>query len=589
MEMSKEGKQKKRGSLLHTYAGLIAGVVVLLIGSFCLTYFIIHRIYQKESEENVCAKFEQTLQNMDAFEEDLKSIYTAVSSSEALHAYMKAQNLPERVDHMESLYQFAGSLMQMNDSIEEVMIFNEKGEITAASGTAFCPKEDEIRKEEGYRYSGRIEIKGKKDSYFQMEMPVFQRDAFGDFEMIGSVVLVVSTKKMENLMEAAQQNQDSYIAVWDQDGKELAVAGMWKDSYREQLEGNKEDLIYQKTLFKSGWKLVNIVPRQSFMGYMNQVQMITLITYLIIFLIMTGMCAVIYHTVLVPIRRQTRFVSEFTKNTTKRITKIENNELGTLAETMNEMLDELEEQNQQIIEEERRYLELDYAKKQTEMAAYKSQINPHFMYNTLECIRGMALYHQEKEIAKLTASLSKLFRYNVKGAEMVTLGEVMKNLKEYATIIDYRFMGRFSITMECREEELLEEKLPKMLIQPLVENAVLHGLEPKTGSGCVHVCAEYGEKDDTMQIRIEDDGCGMSREQQEKLEQQMASLETRNRDWSIVHGVGMANVYMRMKLFYGEQAEFRLGSVEGAGTSIVLTMPVGQREENDVSGISGGR
>ena len=589
MEMSKEGKQKKRGSLLHTYAGLIAGVVVLLIGSFCLTYFIIHRIYQKESEENVCAKFEQTLQNMDAFEEDLKSIYTAVSSSEALHAYMKAQNLPERVDHMESLYQFAGSLMQMNDSIEEVMIFNEKGEITAASGTAFCPKEDEIRKEEGYRYSGRIEIKGKKDSYFQMEMPVFQRDAFGDFEMIGSVVLVVSTKKMENLMEAAQQNQDSYIAVWDQDGKELAVAGMWKDSYREQLEGNKEDLIYQKTLFKSGWKLVNIVPRQSFMGYMNQVQMITLITYLIIFLIMTGMCAVIYHTVLVPIRRQTRFVSEFTKNTTKRITKIENNELGTLAETMNEMLDELEEQNQQIIEEERRYLELDYAKKQTEMAAYKSQINPHFMYNTLECIRGMALYHQEKEIAKLTASLSKLFRYNVKGAEMVTLGEVMKNLKEYATIIDYRFMGRFSITMECREEELLEEKLPKMLIQPLVENAVLHGMEPKTGSGCVHVCAEYGEKDDTMQIRIEDDGCGMSREQQEKLEQQMASLETRNRDWSIVHGVGMANVYMRMKLFYGEQAEFRLGSVEGAGTSIVLTMPVGQREENDVSGISGGR
>ena len=589
MEMSKQGKQKKRGSLLHTYAGLIAGVVVLLIGSFCLTYFIIHRIYQKESEENVRAKFEQTVQNMDAFEKDLKSIYTAVSSSETLHAYMKAQNLPERVEHMESLYQFAGSLMQMNDSIEEVMVFNEKGEVTAASGTAFCEKEGEIRKKEGYCYSGRIEIEGKKGSYFQMEMPVFQRDAFGDFGMIGSVVLVVSTKKMENLMEAAQQNQDSYIAVWDQDGKELAAAGTWKDSYRGQLEGNKTDLVYQKTLSKSGWKLVNIVPRQSFMGYMNQVQMITMITYLIIFLIMAGMCAVIYRTVLVPIRRQTRFVSEFTQNTAKRITKIENNELGTLAETMNEMLDELEEQNQQIIEEERKYLELDYAKKQTEMAAYKSQINPHFMYNTLECIRGMALYHQEKEIAKLTASLSKLFRYNVKGEEMVTLREVMKNLKEYATIIDYRFMGRFTITMECREEELLEEKLPKMLVQPLVENAVLHGLEPKTDSGCVHVCAEYGEKEDTLQIRIEDDGCGMSEEQQEKLRQQMASLETKNRDWSVVHGVGMANVYMRMKLFYGEQAELKLDSVEGEGTSIVLMLPMGQQEEDNVSGISGGR
>lgn len=589
MGKSEQKGKKKRGSLLQTYAGLIVGAALLLVGSFCLTYFIIHRIYQKESVENVHAKFEQTVQNMDSFEGDLKSIYTAVSSSETLRTYMKAQNLPERVEHMESLYQFAGSLMQMNDSIEEVMVLNEKGEITAASGTAFCEKEGEIQKKEGYRYSGRIQIEGKKGSYFQMEMPVFQRDELGDFEMIGSVVLVVSTKKIANLMEAAQQNQDSYIAVWDQDDNELAAAGTWKDSYGEQMDGKKQDLVYQKTFSKSGWKLVNIVPRQSFMGYMNQVQIITMITYLIIFLVMAGMCAIIYRAVLVPIRRQTRFVSEFTKNTTKRITKIENNELGTLAEKMNEMLDELDAQNKQIIEEERKYLELDYAKKQTEMAAYKSQINPHFMYNTLECIRGMALYHQEKEIAKLTASLSKLFRYNVKGEEMVTLREVMKNLKEYATIIDYRFMGRFSITMECREEELLEEKLPKMLVQPLVENAVLHGLEPQTEQGNVRVCAEYGEKEDTMQIRIEDDGCGMSEEQQEKLREQMASLAAENRDWSVVHGVGIANVYMRMKLFYGEQAEFKLDSVEGEGTSIVLTLPVGQQEEEDVSGISGGR
>ena len=120
------------------------------------------------------------------------------------------------------------------------------------------------------------------------------------------------------------------------------------------------------------------------------------------------------------------------------------------------------------------------------MIAYKGQINPHFMYNTLECIRGMALYHEEKEIAKLTGSLSKLFRYNVKGEELVSVKEVVKNLKEYALIIDYRFMGKFKVVIEA-EESLLQVFLPKMLVQPLVENAVLHGLEPKMDRGEVNV------------------------------------------------------------------------------------------------------
>ena len=206
------------------------------------------------------------------------------------------------------------------------------------------------------------------------------------------------------------------------------------------------------------------------------------------------------------------------------------------------------------------------------MIAYKSQINPHFMYNTLECIRGMALYKGEKEIARLTGSLSKLFRYNVKGKELVTIREAAKNLREYAMIIDYRFMGKFQVNITLENESLALRYIPKMLVQPLLENAVLHGLEPNLGKGAVRVL--FAEEDGGgIRIEVEDDGCGMEEEALEKIREQMSTWDEDQAFEMTQHGIGISNVYRRMRLFYGAQASFDIYSRKGKGTRIVMRLP----------------
>ena len=266
------------------------------------------------------------------------------------------------------------------------------------------------------------------------------------------------------------------------------------------------------------------------------------------------------------------FILNYTKGGSKRIAVIDKNEFGDLERAINDMLESIEKLNREIIEKEEYSLKLDFARRQTEMLAYKSEINPHFMHNTLECIRGMALYRGEKEIAKLTAAVSRMFEYNVRGDNIVTIAEVISFLKEYSLIIEYRFMGRIQIEINAMEE-LLDWKIPKMLVQPLVENAVSHGLEPKSGRGNVMVSV-LSDGVEHIRIMVQDNGCGMTEEQ---LAKQKDKLKTALEDVSEIREhqeIGIFNVFRRICLYYGNETEINMDSVEGRGTQISFRLPV---------------
>ena len=245
---------------------------------------------------------------------------------------------------------------------------------------------------------------------------------------------------------------------------------------------------------------------------------------------------------------------------------------------MNQMLDDIEELNRAMLETKEKYLELEYAKKQTEMIAYRSQINPHFLSNTFNCIRGMALYHGDKDIAELTVALASFFRYTISAEEMVTIQEALENLRKYAVIIQYRFNGKHQIEMEA-DRELLAIKIPKMLLQPLVENAVLHGLERKVDGGKVWVRftlldSEKSDGKKRLKITVENNGEKILDEVVAELKTEMESYDQMGTIPDKKHGIGMLNVYRRMRLFYGERASFEIRGGEVEGTIVEMTLPV---------------
>lgn len=177
----------------------------------------------------------------------------------------------------------------------------------------------------------------------------------------------------------------------------------------------------------------------------------------------------------------------------------------------------------------------------------------------------MALYYEVDDIAEITMALSKVFRFAVKGENIVSVEEEVSYIREYAKIIDYRFMGKIDVDIEM-EDAVKEKRVIRLMLQPLVENAVFHGLEQKLEDGEVNVSIHMHGEDHIMFV-VEDNGCGIEPARLVWMRDNLDSRPTGQK------GIGVANIYQRLKLFYGDDVVFQIESRLGEGTRITIIIP----------------
>ena len=230
-----------------------------------------------------------------------------------------------------------------------------------------------------------------------------------------------------------------------------------------------------------------------------------------------------------------------------------NDELGRLTESFNQMVKDL-----------KRYLE-DRVQRQkdlneTTLRLYQTQLNPHFLYNTLDTIKWSAKIHQIPEIAVLAENLAVILRKSISSKPFIQLREELDTIESYIKIQKIRFAGRF--LYETEVPDMLEDcVIPKMILQPLVENAIIHGLD-----GCAngYICIYAAQKDGILRISVTDDGCGMG---QERLDG-MTSPNPAKRDGHL----GLYNVIQILKLYYGEEYGIQAES-DTSGTTVTIRLP----------------
>ena len=254
-----------------------------------------------------------------------------------------------------------------------------------------------------------------------------------------------------------------------------------------------------------------------------------------------------------------------------------NREMMELSRSFNKMMDENERLNVKLVEANVRLYQAELIRKQTDMAMLVSQINPHFLYNTLEVIKGMAYSVGAKTIVEMTRALGTIFRYSLKAPEVVTLRQEADMLKNYLTIQLARFGDRFQVHYDL-PEELMDEDVLKMVLQPLCENAITHGLEMMEKGG--HLSISACRSEDSLFITVQDNGLGMDeetlRQVRDKLEKisDVSSLYEMGSD-----GIGLVNVHGRIRMRYGEGYGLSIDSQAGKGTRVVLRMP-GRRPQD---------
>lgn len=245
-------------------------------------------------------------------------------------------------------------------------------------------------------------------------------------------------------------------------------------------------------------------------------------------------------------------------------------EIGELVHTYNQMVDNMKELIRLVYEKE-------IMQNRAELKALQAQIHPHFLYNTLEALYWSLLEKNEDELADYVVALSELFRYTITGLnreEWVTLADELEQVKRYLLIMGMRFGDRlkWSIHSEMDDHRLL---LPKLIIQPIVENAIQHGIENKLGPGLVSVTVMRSPDPEYFQVMVKDDGKGMDEETLRKIRFKLALGDGRAVESS---GYGIANVQHRVRLYFrDEAADFTPLAIEsraGEGTTVTLTIPI---------------
>lgn len=240
-------------------------------------------------------------------------------------------------------------------------------------------------------------------------------------------------------------------------------------------------------------------------------------------------------------------------------------------------INELNKTYNQMAQDMNRLIEIVYEKElvrsQAELKALQAQIDPHFLYNTLEALYWSLQEKDEDELAELVIAMSELFRYtisNSKSDEWVTIGDELEHAERYLQLMRMRFGERLhweiSVDAGCRAVAI-----PKLLIQPLVENAILHGVGNKRGPGFVFVTVQRDSAESKVVIRVTDDGPGMDVETVEWLNQ---TLRTGEQSAS-KGGIALANVNKRLRLYYGGALDdqLQIESKLGHGTSVIFAIP----------------
>ena len=216
-------------------------------------------------------------------------------------------------------------------------------------------------------------------------------------------------------------------------------------------------------------------------------------------------------------------------------------------------------------------------KMEAELHALQNQINPHFLYNTLEVIRGRALVQNAQDIADMTEALATIFRYNInRPGDVATLQEEIDNVRNYMLIQNCRFGDRFRFETEIEDVEdgILTHVLPVLTLQPLVENAIYHGINERIGGGRIRLKAYLTQRD--LLIIISDNGKGMDdvtlQEIHRKLVGASEGLPVEKKTGRGT-GIALTNVNQRIKFYFGKEYGLDVKSTLGIGTTITIMIP----------------
>jgi len=412
----------------------------------------------------------------------------------------------------------------------------------------------------------------------------------GPYTDQGVLLIDLRYNSLEQLFDGMNLAKGGYVYLTDSNGDliyhpngQLISSGLAMENndntailrdgnYQEQWQGQTR-VVSIKTVGYTGWKIVGVMPLDTVS--LNAIKTRILIVFIIalVLFILTIINSYISSRITDPIKELEKSVNQIEEgNLETEVYTGGSYEIQHLGKSIQNMARQIKRLMDDIVAEHE-------SKRKSEFDTLQSQINPHFLYNTLEGIRSEALIAGLDSIAEMTEALATYFRYTISQVNnLVTLEEELANVENYYYIQQFRFGSKLDLRIryDCEdEEEALMCQLPKLTLQPIVENSIYHGLERKIGTG--HLDIKVTVTDSHLIIMISDDGVGIEKGQVKVMNEQLRALrleEENNGETGKKGGIAVKNVNNRIKLLFGEEYGIYIYSQPDVGTDVEITLPV---------------
>lgn len=477
------------------------------------------------------------------------------------------------------------------DNVENIALFSENGELLKAVPAVRLKNGVDVTREEWFLSA----LNRTENQHFSMPHVQYVFDntenqyrwvlslsraveiTNGTSTSQGVLLVDISYASLEQLFDGINMGRGGYFYIINSNGEILYHPKMqlidsgWEEENNIQAagysDGNNEEIFAGgkrmatvKTIGYTGWKLVGVTPE-------NAVSLNTIKTRLfVVFIIALILCILalinsyISSRITNPIRELEKSVGVLEAGNLSAPVYIGGSyEIRHLGKSISDMAGQIRLLMQDIVKEHE-------AKRKQEFDTLQSQINPHFLYNTLDIIVWMIENEQKNEAVKVVTALARFFRISLsRGKSVITVKDELEHVRNYLMIQQMRFKNKFTYYIDA-EDEVLEFASLKLMLQPLVENAIYHGMEYMDGDGEIHVRAWKEEKE--LYLEVRDNGLGMTNEQVEALFSDVSHVPSKRGS-----GIGVRNVNERIKLYFGQEYGLAIESEPDEGTVARIHLP----------------
>jgi len=424
------------------------------------------------------------------------------------------------------------------------------------------------------------DIEGMDSNVYLLRM-ITDREAYSES---GLMILGINKDYLAEAFSSLEGEYINNLAVIDESNR-IILSNSNKTkielSYLEFSEEN-EDYAFDRdnhvlkvhvSLEQPNWRIVTYIPLSQLYQEVYALRWRIIIVCLVVFVAISLLGWLAASDIVKPIYALVKQMEKIQAGETQALVDVDRqDELGYLGQVYNKMVEDMNHLMNSIYREQ-------ITRKEAELKALQSQMNPHFLFNTLESVNWMAQMNNVPEISDTVSNLSSLIEANIgRDSRLITLSEEIAYIDQYIAIVKRRLEDRLEFH-EIIDQNVLHVRIPRLLIQPLVENAVYHGIERVRRKGIIELKAE--SEDDKLIISVYDNGVGISTEELDKRSDTLSMDDDAYFKMIGKRGksIGIENVNRRIKLFYGQEYGLKLESGEGQYTRVTASIPLEVRKD----------